>query len=55
MVSHTSKSNNPQQLEQDFIKQEWELLCAIHAKKVQQSELEDQLVRLRHIKEYRGL
>ena len=55
MVSHIPKCSNPQELQQDLIKQEWELLCAIHAKKVQASEIEGQLVILRHIKTYRGL
>ena len=55
MVSHTPKCSNTQNLQQDLIKQEWELLCAIHEKKVQASELEDQLAVLRHIKSHRGL
>ena len=56
MASHTPKCSRSQDLQQDLIKQEWALLCpAIHAKKVETSELEDQLVRIRYSREYRGL
>ncbi len=55
MSEQLYKSNNPEQLQQDLLNQEWALLCAIHEKEVQASELKDELIRFRHIKDTYGL